>query len=297
MLDSRYKNLSFVVMSENYEDQVLLELEKERIQSIYYDEKNQTVTISGPFDPQRLTKKICCKACKVIKDIQIKDNKEKPKDIGEPVKAKPKDKPVEPAKEKPKEKSAAPVESKKEKPKDTAAEPKKDKSNGDGKAKDAKPPVEAAEPKKDKADGNPKPADKPKVVKFDVPPAAEQVKGDPVASVKAVQAGMVYQPAWQGGPVCYGRPGYDGYYGGYCNCGCANNTGYGAACGWIPESQPVVYNRPVYESHAPMMVYSRSGYETQPLMVCSEPAYGAGGGYQTNRFSSEEDAQGSCRIM
>ncbi|KAJ6849201.1 protein PYRICULARIA ORYZAE RESISTANCE 21-like [Iris pallida] len=265
--------------------------EKERIQSIYYDEKNQTVTISGPFDPKRLVKKICCKACKVIKDIQIKDNKEKPKDV-EPAKEKPKDnKPVEQAKEKPKEKSAAPAEAKKDKPKDAPkpaapAEPTKDKPSGDGKAKDAKP-AEAAKANAKPAEGEGPKKDKPK--------AAEPVKTDPVASVKASQAGMVYQPAWQCGPVCYGRPGYDGYYGGYCNCGCANNTGYGASYGWIPESQPVVYSRPVYDSQ-PVMAYNRSAYETQPLMVYSEPVYGAAA-YQTNKLFCEEDPQDSCTIM
>ncbi|XP_020271182.1 protein PYRICULARIA ORYZAE RESISTANCE 21-like [Asparagus officinalis] len=45
--------------------------DREGIRSVIYDEKNNSVTISGPFDPRKLIKKICCKACKVIKDIQL----------------------------------------------------------------------------------------------------------------------------------------------------------------------------------------------------------------------------------
>ncbi|XP_073103398.1 uncharacterized protein [Elaeis guineensis] len=45
--------------------------ERENITTISYDEKNNTVTVSGPFDPQKLSNKLRCKACKVIKDIQI----------------------------------------------------------------------------------------------------------------------------------------------------------------------------------------------------------------------------------
>eukprot|EP00268_Persea_americana_P033785 TRINITY_DN33415_c0_g1_i2.p1 TRINITY_DN33415_c0_g1~~TRINITY_DN33415_c0_g1_i2.p1 ORF type:complete len:166 (-),score=6.77 TRINITY_DN33415_c0_g1_i2:208-705(-) len=42
------------------------------IQSQIFDEKNNKVIISGPFDPEKLKRKLCCKACKYIKDIQIK---------------------------------------------------------------------------------------------------------------------------------------------------------------------------------------------------------------------------------
>ncbi|URD74289.1 hypothetical protein MUK42_25890 [Musa troglodytarum] len=58
--------------------------DKENIKSISYDEKNGTVTISGPFYPHCLAKKLKCKACKVIVGIQIveepkPDTKPKPK--------------------------------------------------------------------------------------------------------------------------------------------------------------------------------------------------------------------------
>ncbi|XP_065003006.1 protein PYRICULARIA ORYZAE RESISTANCE 21-like [Musa acuminata AAA Group] len=42
------------------------------IQSIVFDEKKNTVTVSGPFNPQCFIEKLRCLACKVIKDVQIK---------------------------------------------------------------------------------------------------------------------------------------------------------------------------------------------------------------------------------
>ncbi|THU74193.1 hypothetical protein C4D60_Mb04t30780 [Musa balbisiana] len=42
------------------------------IQSIVYDEKKNTVTVSGPFNPECFIEKLRCLACKVIKDVQIK---------------------------------------------------------------------------------------------------------------------------------------------------------------------------------------------------------------------------------
>ncbi|WOL17679.1 protein PYRICULARIA ORYZAE RESISTANCE 21 [Canna indica] len=49
--------------------------ESENIKTIFYDDKNKSVTISGPFDPEKLSEKIKCKASKVIKDIKIKEDK------------------------------------------------------------------------------------------------------------------------------------------------------------------------------------------------------------------------------
>ncbi|WOK99690.1 hypothetical protein Cni_G08402 [Canna indica] len=51
----------------------LCKLEKRfNIQSIVYDTKSNTVAVSGPFNPDCFIKKICCLACKVIKDIHVK---------------------------------------------------------------------------------------------------------------------------------------------------------------------------------------------------------------------------------
>ncbi|XP_020572982.1 protein PYRICULARIA ORYZAE RESISTANCE 21-like [Phalaenopsis equestris] len=50
--------------------------DKVPIEKVAYDEKNRTVTISGPFDPICVKKKLCCKARKLIVDISIpQDNK------------------------------------------------------------------------------------------------------------------------------------------------------------------------------------------------------------------------------
>ncbi|XP_062214564.1 protein PYRICULARIA ORYZAE RESISTANCE 21-like [Phragmites australis] len=41
------------------------------IDDIEYDEKNNRVVVSGPFDAEKLADKLCCKACKIIKEIEI----------------------------------------------------------------------------------------------------------------------------------------------------------------------------------------------------------------------------------
>uniref|UniRef100_A0A453ANG2 HMA domain-containing protein n=1 Tax=Aegilops tauschii subsp. strangulata TaxID=200361 RepID=A0A453ANG2_AEGTS len=49
--------------------------EKEKIRTINFDTKKNMVTVSGPFDPVKLSKKLRCKACKAIKDIKIVEEK------------------------------------------------------------------------------------------------------------------------------------------------------------------------------------------------------------------------------
>ena len=41
------------------------------IDDIEYDEKNNKVIVKGPFDADKLSDKLCCKACKIIKEIEI----------------------------------------------------------------------------------------------------------------------------------------------------------------------------------------------------------------------------------
>ncbi|CAL9164680.1 unnamed protein product [Musa hybrid cultivar] len=43
------------------------------IQSIVFDEKKNTVTVSGPFNPDCFIKELLCLACKVIKGVHIKE--------------------------------------------------------------------------------------------------------------------------------------------------------------------------------------------------------------------------------
>ncbi|KAJ1276394.1 hypothetical protein BS78_05G211700 [Paspalum vaginatum] len=47
--------------------------DRERIQTISFDDKSKTITVVGPFDPQRLACKIRCKGGKVVKDVHIVD--------------------------------------------------------------------------------------------------------------------------------------------------------------------------------------------------------------------------------
>ena len=101
--------------------------DKENIKSISYDEKNGTVTISGPFDPHRLAKKLKCKACKVIEGIQIKEEKEKKPDEKQKAEAA---KPADKSKEEPKQKKDD--AGKKDEPEKKKAEPEKKKSEPEG---------------------------------------------------------------------------------------------------------------------------------------------------------------------
>ncbi|KAK8943125.1 hypothetical protein KSP39_PZI009216 [Platanthera zijinensis] len=80
---------------------VLRKLEdREEILPPKYNEEDGTVTVTGPFDPKKLSKKLCCKACKVIKKITIlveKPDKPPPPSCG----SHPPDPPVSPEKPKP----------------------------------------------------------------------------------------------------------------------------------------------------------------------------------------------------
>ncbi|KAM3372046.1 hypothetical protein ACQJBY_019104 [Aegilops geniculata] len=64
--------------------------DKEKIRTINFDTKKNTVTVSGPFDPVKLSKKLRCKACKAIKDIKIVE--EKKPDAKKPEEKKPEEK-------------------------------------------------------------------------------------------------------------------------------------------------------------------------------------------------------------
>ncbi|RWR77165.1 protein PYRICULARIA ORYZAE RESISTANCE 21-like protein [Cinnamomum micranthum f. kanehirae] len=77
------------------------------IQSQNFDEKNNKVIVSGHFNPEELSRKLCCKACKYIKDIQIKPP-DKPKPPEQPKPAPPPPKPAEPPKPAPEPPKPAP---------------------------------------------------------------------------------------------------------------------------------------------------------------------------------------------
>ncbi|TVU38004.1 hypothetical protein EJB05_11351 [Eragrostis curvula] len=139
--------------------------DKMEIKTISYDEKSNSVTISGPFDAEKVCRKLCCKAGRVIKDMSIK-GKEAKADGGEKAAAaKPADKDGGKA-EKPKDGKADKEAGKAEK-KDGKADKAEKK---EGKADKEKGKDDKAEKKVKFADGDGKPAAEAKAVKA-IPPA------------------------------------------------------------------------------------------------------------------------------
>jgi hypothetical protein len=114
---------------------------KEDIRRIDFDNAKNTVTISGRFDPAKLSKKLRCKACDVIKGIKIKPQEEK-KPAEEKTKKPEAKKPEE--KQQPEDKKPAEEKTKKTEEKKPAEEktktPEEKKGGGDEKAKAAPPP-------------------------------------------------------------------------------------------------------------------------------------------------------------
>ncbi|ONM25168.1 hypothetical protein ZEAMMB73_Zm00001d006810 [Zea mays] len=69
--------------------------DKMNIETISFDEKSNAVTISGPFDSDMVCNRLCCKAGRVIKEMDVKGNEkdakakgggggDKPKDAAKP---------------------------------------------------------------------------------------------------------------------------------------------------------------------------------------------------------------------
>ncbi|KAK8938297.1 hypothetical protein KSP40_PGU011664 [Platanthera guangdongensis] len=160
---------------------------RESIHTVNYEEKSNRVTISGPFDPQRLKKKLLCKAGKVIKEIKVKEEEKKPP----PPATKDQTKPAEPEKPKP-----AP-EPEKVKPKDPENKP-KEKDREKTKPAEPEKPNKPAEPEKPK------------------PKEPEPEPNKPVAP----DYGQPFWPSGRVGPAvpsCCWLPCHVEYYGG-CRC-------------------------------------------------------------------------------
>lgn len=150
--------------------------DKANIKTISYDEKNNAVMVSGPFDADKVCKKLCCKAGRIIKDMQVKgkENKGGKDAAGD--------------KAKPAEKDGGGGKAEK---KDAAGGDKAEKKDGGGKpekeaAKADKAAAAAAKPEKVGKEAKPE-----KKVKFDVddapPPAAATAKP---GKVQPFPAGM-----------------------------------------------------------------------------------------------------------
>ncbi|CAN6226567.1 unnamed protein product [Urochloa humidicola] len=117
-----------------------LQAKSEDIRKVDYDNTKNTVTISGPFDPVKLSKKLRCKACDVIKDIKIvKPQEEKKAEAKKPEEKKPEEKKPDEEKKKPAaEEKKKPAEEKEKKPaeeKEKKKKPEEEKKGGDEKAK------------------------------------------------------------------------------------------------------------------------------------------------------------------
>uniref|UniRef100_A0ACD5WSM4 Uncharacterized protein n=1 Tax=Avena sativa TaxID=4498 RepID=A0ACD5WSM4_AVESA len=207
--------------------------DKMNIKTISFDEKSNAVTVSGPFDPEKLCRKLCSEGGKVIREMHVKGKESKDGGAGG---------------DKPKAvKDAGKVEKdggKAEKPKDGGGkaekEGKADKKDAGEKPVDAKPekkvtfedakPVKAMQadlgPLLEKmmqakqGQGGPQPPKGEPMKMMPPPPAAAQ--GVAVPSIWPAPAGPVscysYDLAGYGQPSYYGGGGDGGGCGGGCQC-------------------------------------------------------------------------------
>ncbi|CAN6201818.1 unnamed protein product [Urochloa humidicola] len=128
--------------------------EKYCIEKVEFEDKQNKVIVRGKFCGEKLSKKICYKACRIIKDISIVDVWPPPKP--KPEEPKPKPKPDEP-KPKPEEPKPKPKpEEPKPKPKPEEPKPKPEEPKPKPKPEEPKPKPKPEEPK-------PKPPPKPEV--------------------------------------------------------------------------------------------------------------------------------------
>nr|CAB3454917.1 unnamed protein product [Digitaria exilis] len=268
--------------------------DKMKITTIAFDDKANTVTISGPFDADKVCNKLCCEAGRVIKEMDVK-GKEKAKDGGG-------------GGDKAKDAGKADKEGAKAEKKEDKAEKKEVKAD-----KDAKPdkPAEKgdkdgkAEAKKVKfadeaapAGGDAKPgkaAAMPAAIsKADLGPLLEKMKAakagpePPIAAAPAMVPGAAQGvavpsiwPAPAGSVAGYGyNPGYDAqpYYGGGAyGCGCGGYNGY-CRCG-KPAAPGGYYGVPVYDNQG----WYYGGAGRQPYYQQQQPGY--------------EDPNAGCSVM
>ncbi|XP_062188601.1 protein PYRICULARIA ORYZAE RESISTANCE 21-like [Phragmites australis] len=240
------------------------------IKTISYDEKSNAVTISGPFDADKVCKKLCCEAGRVIKEMNIKGKEEskdkdgggdktkaaKPaeKDAGKPEKAKEGKADKEAAEPEKKEAKAEKKEAKEEK----ELKPEKEKKvkfefDDAAPAADAKPgnamPMPAGMSKADlgpllekmmaSKPGPEPPRGEPIAPPMTMVPPAPAAQGVAVPSIWPAPAGSVYGYSY--------NPGYEpsSYYGGGYGCGCG---GYKyCRCG-KPAAPGGYYGGPVYDN-------------------------------------------------
>lgn len=282
------------------------------IKTISFDEKSKTVTISGPFNADMVCNKLCCKAGRVIKEMDVKG---KEKDAGKAKEGggdKPKD--AGKAKEGGKaEKEGAKAEKKEEKAEkkeggkgDKEAKPDKAEKGGkDGKAEAKKVKFDldggGAAPAGDAKPGKAMAAMPPGMTKADLGPLLEKMmaakagpeppRGEPIApppmmapsAAQGVAVPSIW-PAPAGSMSGYSyNPGYEAppsYYGGGAGyggygCGCGGYNGY-CRCG-KPAAPGGYYGVPVYDSQG--WYYGGGGarqpyYPQQQQHCCEDPNAG-----------------------
>ncbi|KAL5204418.1 hypothetical protein ABZP36_009289 [Zizania latifolia] len=268
--------------------------DQERIRTISYDNKSNTIVIVGPFDAQRLCCKIRCKGGKVIKDTHIIDGAGgKPAKMEEPP---PPQLPPPPMnnckqkgkKEKHKEMPPAAEETPPAAPADNVPPPPSQHAPPDREIsavvpaiiEETKPrerPAAEVEPQKERPVELPPPVQP--VVEQEKPierPPPTSAPANPLYPAEATT--MVEIPSWPARPVgpcgcsCC-TPCYQGYYEG-CRCGyCGRVYGYAVA---RPPTPPTL----------------------QPPCcggTTSTPPYC--GGYGGCRLINEEDPTAACSIM
>lgn len=275
--------------------------DKMNIKTISFDEKSNAVTISGPFDAEKVCNKLCCEAGRVIKEMDIK-GKEKAKDGGgdkPKAAAKGAENKPEKVKEAKGEKEGAKAEKKEDKKEgkgDKEAKPDKAEKGG----KDAKAEAKKVQFNLDEAPpaGNAKPG------KADLGPLLEKMmaakagpeapRGEPIAPPPAMVPGAAQGvavpsiwPAPAGSVSGYGyNPSYEassyygggGGYGGY-GCGCGGGNGY-CRCG-KPAAPGGYYGVPVYDSQG--WYYGGAGARQPYYGQQQQPCY--------------EDPNAGCSVM
>lgn len=285
------------------------------IKTISFDEKSNTVTISGPFDAEMVCNKLCCKAGRVIKQMDVKGagkakdgGGDKPKDAGKSAGEKDGGKAKEGGKGE-KEAGAAKAEKKEEKAEkkegkgDKDAKPDKaEKKEGKGDAKaeakkvkfdlDGGAPAPAADVKPGKAMAMP-----PGMTKADLGPLLEKMmaakagpeppRGEPIAPPPMMAPGAAQGvavpsiwPAPAGSVSGYGyNPGYDYSVAG---AGGYGYGGYGCGCGG--------YNG-----------YCRCGKPAAPGGYYGVPVYDNQGWYRQPYYPQQqhcyEDPNAGCSVM
>jgi len=272
---------------------VLCKIQDEmNIKTISFDEKSNAVTISGPFDAEKVCKKLCCKAGRVIKEMDVKGKEKdaKAKDGGGD-KAKAAGKPAEKEAGKPEKAKEGKEGAKAEKKEGKGdKEPKPDKAEKGGKDEKA----EAKKVKFDLADAPPAADAKPGKAmamppKADLGPLLEKMMAAkagpeaPPAMVPGAAQGVAVPSIWPapaGSVSGYGyNPGYDApsYYGGgygAYGCGCGGYNGY-CRCG-KPAAPGGYYGVPVYDSQG--WYYGGGGarqpYYGQQQPCCEDPNAG-----------------------